>query len=80
MGCEHVDSAGIWVIPLERYKWRLLPSSSPPPAAMSACPTHRYCLRKAKQLPATAEQCEWLIEPMTQWMCSSNHRLIFETN
>lgn len=45
-------------IPYERSLWRL--------STRTACPTHRCCLRVAKHLPSTAEQCEWLIEPMTE--------------
>jgi hypothetical protein len=36
MGYEHINFAGILVFPLGRYKSRLLPSNSLPPAAMSA--------------------------------------------
>ena len=36
MGFEHINLAGVLVFPLERYKPRLLPSSSPSPSAMSA--------------------------------------------
>ena len=45
-------------VPYERSLWRL--------ATRTVCLSHRCCLRIAKQLPATAEQCEWLIEPMTE--------------
>jgi hypothetical protein len=45
-------------VPYERGLWRL--------ATRTACPTRRCCLRMAKHLPSTAEQCEWLIEPMTE--------------
>lgn len=45
-------------VPYERSLWRL--------ATRTVCPTHRCCLRIAKQLPATAEQCAWLIDPMTE--------------
>ena len=40
--------------PYERSLWRL--------AIRTVCPTHRCCLRSAKSLPSTAEQCQWLIE------------------
>jgi hypothetical protein len=42
----------------ERSLWRL--------ATRTVYPTHRCGLRMAKNLPSTAEQCEWLIEPMTE--------------
>jgi hypothetical protein len=41
----------------ERTLWRL--------ATRTVCTTHRCCLRISKNLPSTAEQCEWLNEPMT---------------
>jgi hypothetical protein len=44
--------------PYERSLWRL--------AARTVCSTHRCGLRISKNLPSTAEQCEWLIEPMTE--------------
>jgi hypothetical protein len=45
-------------VPYERSLWRL--------ATRTVCHAHRSCLRMAKQLPSTAEQCEWLVEPMTE--------------
>jgi hypothetical protein len=45
-------------VPYERSLWRL--------ATRTVCPTHRCGLRMSKTLPITAEQCEWLIEPMTE--------------
>jgi hypothetical protein len=45
------------VAPYERSLWRL--------AIRTVCPTHRCCLRIAKALPSTAEQCHWLIETPT---------------
>jgi hypothetical protein len=45
------------VAPYERNLWRL--------AIRTICPTHRCCLRIAKTLPSTAEQCQWLIETPT---------------
>ncbi len=42
------------VAPYERSLWRL--------AIRTVCPTHRCCLRSAKSLPGTAEQCQWMIE------------------
>jgi hypothetical protein len=45
-------------VPYERSLWRL--------STRTVCPTHRCCLRIDKRLPATAEQCECLIEPMTE--------------
>ena len=36
MGFEHINIAGILVFPMERYRARLLPSSTPSPTAISA--------------------------------------------
>ena len=36
MGFEHINFAGILVFPMERYRARLLPSSTPSPTAISA--------------------------------------------
>jgi hypothetical protein len=48
----------IGAAPYERRLWRL--------ATRTVCHTHRCCLRISKNLPSMAEQCEWLIDPMTE--------------
>jgi TniQ len=52
----------------ERSLWRV--------ATRTVCVTHRCCLRMAKRLPSAAEQCEWLIEPMTELELAVIHELI----
>jgi hypothetical protein len=46
------------VAPYERSLWRL--------AIRTVCPIHRCCLRIAKSLPASVEQCQWLIQIPTE--------------